>query len=276
VIAAVALWIAPLGLGLFGQLAPAEVLDERALENEFDAAVRLRRAGEPARAAAAFERLAAEHPRSRTASRALTSAAELYEWQLGQIDRASALYDRVLAGRDNAPGVMPALRQRLDIERRRGGPLSELRLIHLLRERSPDASFAPYLLLRSGEVLFRDLSRLEEALLPLELMLRSAPRSTRVPEALMLAASIERALHRPEAALERYRAIVARRESSFIIGEYDSARVDDAYFALAETLERDLHRPTEAAEAYRRLVTEVPESVLVRKASRRAAALSGR
>lgn len=229
----------------------------------FEAAATLRRQGKLKEAAQAFEQLASDFPHGRRAAQALTTAAEIYQWQLDDPAAAARLFERALAGPSDLPGVMPALTQRLSIERERGGPKAEVSLIDALIRRRAKAEYTPYLLLRASRVLLEDLQDPAHALEPVELLLSSYGSSTWSDDGLFLRAKIRRRLGRPEEALKDYRKIIASEEPSLIVGEYDSDLLDDAYLALADTLRDDLHRAAPAEDAYRNLVDAVPDSVFV-------------
>lgn len=239
-----------------------------------DEARALARAGEHRRAAEAYEQVAARFPKTPIASRALASAGALWQWDLDEPARARVLYDRVLAGPLDAPGAMPALIQRLELERDTGGARGELVLVRALLSRGPSVEVAaPYLLGRAA-VLLEELGELEAAVLGLAELRRRFPRSTRADDAAMHEAALLRRLGRPREAIALYRAVIATGDDSFIVGEYNSTRLDDAYFELAETYRRELAEVARAIDAYLRLVDEVPLSRRVDDALHQAAALA--
>src|SRR5262245_34699633 len=121
--------------------------DAPAVLRAYDEAALLRKQGQHAEAARRFVALADAHPNARRATRALTSAAEIHQWQTGDLLRAAALYDRVLAGPDERPGVRAALEQRLFIERERGGARAELQLVHRLYATNHGPERGPVLLM---------------------------------------------------------------------------------------------------------------------------------
>lgn len=239
----------------------------------YEAIARLRRAGKKREAAESFERLAAEFPASRLAPRALASAAAIWHWDLEDLGRARALYDQVLAGPDDLPGVQPALVGRLAIERDEKGPRGELALVEQLYQARPRGAYAPWLLLRAALILDVDLGQTAAALAPLKRIRESFPRSTRAAAAAMREAAMLRKLHRAREAIVVYQTITAKEETSLIVGEYNSSRLDDAYFEIAETYRLDLGDPERAESAYLALVDHVPESRWVDDALFRAAEL---
>jgi len=194
------------------------------------------------------------------AARALEVAGAIHEWDLDDPEGARRLFDRVLKGPDDRPGVLPALIQRLGIERDRGGPKAELELARRIDRARPNAVFAPWLLLRAAEILDADLGDLEGALVPLERIRTSFPHSTRVDEAEMKAAEILRKLKRPQKALLRYRAIIDTESTSLIVGDYNSTKLDDAYYQTAETYRIDLRDGDAAIAGYEALIEHVPLS----------------
>jgi tetratricopeptide (TPR) repeat protein len=236
---------------------------ERVIQMEYDAANDSRRRGKKKEAAERFEALAADHPTSRLASRALASAGAIQQWDLGDIDKAVSLYDRVLKGPDDRPGIMPALIQRLGIERDRAGPRAELAFAEKLDRARPNASYAPWLLLHAASILADDLADPKRALAPLERIRKSFAKSTRADEALMKEAELLRRLGRPREALRLYRAIIDTESSSLVVGDYNSTKLDDAYYQTGETCRRDLKDGERALEAYEALVEHLPLSRLV-------------
>lgn len=230
-------------------------------ERELDQARGRRRSGDFAAAAQAFEAFADHHPHSRRWAQALTAAAELYHWQLDAPAAAARLYERALEAPSDLPGVMPALTQRLSLERDRGGALAELELIEHLLQRRSNADYAPYLLLRAAKLLDAELSDPARALLTAQRAVARAAQTSWADDALFLEASLLRKAGRGPEALRAWRQIIASQEPSLIVGEYDSDLLDDAYYQVAVTLEAS--DPRAAEEAYRAVAAEVPDSVWV-------------
>ncbi|MCK6546211.1 hypothetical protein L6R52_10205 [Myxococcota bacterium] len=247
--------------------------EEDAAQVAYDHATDLRRAGRLRGAAERFEAIAETYPNTRLAPRALATAGAIWHWDLGEPARAKALYDRVIAGPADRPGAFPALLQRLALERELAGPKGELALVEALIRASPRAERAPFLFMRASE-LYGELGQREEALRPLTKLLELAPRSSRADEARMRAAKLLRGLGRPKEALAHYDAIIATKSSSWIVGEYDSTKLDDAYLARAETLHEELRDARAAEQAYRKLADDLPDSRLVDDALHRAAQLA--
>lgn len=253
--------------------------EDRVFLLDYAAISKARRGGRALEAANRFEALVADHPNSRYAQRALASAGAIRQWDLDEIDHARELYDRVLEGPDERPGIMPSLAARLGLERDAGGPRAELALIEKLDRRRPNASYAPYLLIRAAEILAGDLDAPKAALAPLERLRISFPRSTRADKGMMREASILRRLGQPNDALKLYRAIMEKERTSFIVGEYNSSELDDAYFEMAETYRLDLHDFDRAEAAYLVLVNHQQRSRYVDRAlfeASRLASLRGR
>jgi tetratricopeptide (TPR) repeat protein len=251
-----------------------EVTEEDAAQVAYDHATDLRRAGRLHDAAERFEAIAETYPNARLAPRALATAGAIWHWDLGAPERAKALYDRVLAGPADRPGTFPALLQRLALERDLAGARGELALVEKLILASPRSELAPLLYMRASQLYADDLARPEEALRALAKLLELAPRSSRADEARMRSADLLRGLGRPREALAHYDAIIATRSSSWIVGEYDSTKLDDAYLERAHTLHEDLREPLAAERAYRKLADELPDSRLVDDALHRAAQLA--
>jgi tetratricopeptide (TPR) repeat protein len=76
------------------------------------------------------------------------------------------------------------------------------------------------------------------------------------------AARISRALHDPEGAATRLRALLATREVALGTGSYFSIWLDDAQLALGQVLRDDLRDLPGAAAAFRRLPDDYPASIL--------------
>jgi tetratricopeptide (TPR) repeat protein len=236
-----------------------------------------RRAGRFAEARAAFEALAAQHPTSRRAVQALVAAATIASLQQDAPEQAITLLEAALRGPADVPGAMSALVQRLGLERDLRGPEAEWRVIQTLVARRPQAEYVPYLVIRAAR-LARATPALgaARALDPIR-GLTDDPRWQRtswLDDALFERAQVERDAREPEAALRTLRRLVARRETSLVVGEYDSDWTDDAYLGIAELLAGPLARPADARAAYEALVDEVPASVFVDDALHRAAQLA--
>jgi tetratricopeptide (TPR) repeat protein len=75
-------------------------------------------------------------------------------------------------------------------------------------------------------------------------------------------ARISRALHDPEGAVTRLRALLATREVAFGAGSYFSIWLDDAQLELGKILRDDLHDLPGAVAAFRRLPEDYPASIL--------------
>ncbi|MCC7384416.1 MAG: hypothetical protein IT384_21395 [Deltaproteobacteria bacterium] len=243
-----------------------------AAEAAYQAAVALRRAGRFGEAAAAFEAIAPQHPRSRRAAQALVAAASIRWTQLDDERAARRLLRRALEGPADVPGVEQAMRQLAYLERRSGGPERELAFLNRLYQRRRQTELGPLLLERAAHILDADLSRPSEALALLEQLRDHHAGSTLRDDAALAEADLLRRLHRPEDALRPVRRVIASHQESFIVGEYDSSLLDDAYLLHAEILERDLGRLEASESQYLQLVRELPESILVDDALARAAA----
>jgi TolA-binding protein len=76
------------------------------------------------------------------------------------------------------------------------------------------------------------------------------------------AARISRALHDPQGAVTRLRALLATREVAFGAGSYFSIWLDDAQLELGKILRDDLHDLPGAAAAFRQLPRDYPASIL--------------
>lgn len=244
------------------------------LEHAYQKISELRRAGQYAAAAEAFEKLANENTESDLSQRALTTAAEIYQWNLGDVEKARALYDRVLLAPSDRRGVMPALVQRLNIERELRGLKAELELARALEARQPIAEYAPWLLLREAKILADELNDPASAIGLCERVRGEHLSSTYLDDALFFEARLLRAVKRPREAIGLYGAIIASKQKSLIVGSYDSTYLDDAYFQVAETLRADLREAALAERAYLELVDAVPLSVFVDDALRQAILLA--
>lgn len=252
----IALWLLAVPIDPPGTVDPAA-------EHAYAGAVQLRREGRHRDAAEAFEALAAAHPSSRLAPRALAAAGSLYQWQLAEPARAARLYDRVIAAPDHVPGRMLALNQRLAIERERSGAKAELVLIDRLYDDRKKGELAPYLLLRASHLLAGELKQPERALIAARRLVEFFAHTSWWDEGELQVARLLRRTGRPAEALPHYRRLISTRRPSFIVGEYDSDLLDEAYFELAETLEKELQRGEDAERAYLNLVRELPESIWV-------------
>lgn len=245
-----------------------------AAEAAYEAAATLRRAGRFGEAAAAFEAIAPRYPQSRRAVQALVAAASIRWTQLDDERTARRLLWRALEGPADVPGLEQAMRQLAYLERRSGGPERELAFLKRLYQRRARTELGPLLLERAARILDVDLHRPSEALALLEQLREHHAGSTLRDDAALAEADLLRRLHRPEDALRPVRRVIASHQESFIVGEYDSSLLDDAYLLHAEILERDLGRLDAAESQYLQLVRELPESILVDDALARAAAIA--
>jgi tetratricopeptide (TPR) repeat protein len=234
-----------------------------ALEAEYRAISAIRRTGDYAAAAAAFEKLANSNPESDLWQRALATAAAIHQWDLGNPVKAKSLYDRILAGHSARRGVLPALVQRLQLERAELGVNAELELCRTLEKRAPKAEHAPWLLIHGAKILADELDDLATAIGMLERVRREHEETTYVDDALFLEADYLRRLGRPSAALIMYGALIDSQMKSLIVGSYDSVFLDDAFFQKAETLRLEMKNAAKAEKAYLELVERVPNSTLV-------------
>ncbi|HEY0989680.1 MAG TPA: tetratricopeptide repeat protein, partial [Kofleriaceae bacterium] len=75
-------------------------------------------------------------------------------------------------------------------------------------------------------------------------------------------ARISRALHDPQGAVTRLRALLATREVALLAGSYFSIWLDDAQLELGKILRDDLHDLPGAVAAFRRLPLDYPASIL--------------
>jgi tetratricopeptide (TPR) repeat protein len=76
------------------------------------------------------------------------------------------------------------------------------------------------------------------------------------------AANLSRAMHDPQGAVTRLRALLRTREVAFGAGSYFSIWLDDAQLLLGQILRDDLHDPAGAAAAFRQLGKDYPDSIL--------------
>lgn len=239
------------------------------LQAEYDRISHQRRAGELRAAAQAYEALANSNPESELAQRALTTAAEIHHWNLNDLAKASALYDRVLLGRDDRRGVMPALIGRLWIEQNERGVKATLELAKTLETKTPKAEFAPWLLLHMAKLYAEELRDLSAAIALCRRVRIEHAETTYLDDAQFLEAGLLRKLKKPREALPLYGAIIDSKSTSLIVGSYNSTYLDDAYFQVAETLLLELKDEALAKKAYLELIKETPDSILVDDAQRR-------
>lgn len=239
------------------------------LQAEYDRISHQRRAGEHRAAAQAYEALANANPESEIAQRALATAAQIHHWNLNDLAKARALYDRVLLGRDDRRGVMPALIGRLWIENKERGVKAELELARALETKTPKAEFAPWLLLHSAKLYAEELRDFTAAIALCARVRSEHAETTYLDDAQFMEAGLLRRLKRPREALSLYGAIIDSKSSSLIVGSYNSTYLDDAYFQVAETLRLELKDPALAKKAYRELIDAMPDSILADDALRR-------
>jgi TolA-binding protein len=88
------------------------------------------------------------------------------------------------------------------------------------------------------------------------------PRSGMRDDARWHGARISRALHDPQGAVTRLRALLATREVALLAGSYFSIWLDDAQLELGKILRDDLRDLPGAVAAFRRLPDDYPASIL--------------
>jgi TolA-binding protein len=88
------------------------------------------------------------------------------------------------------------------------------------------------------------------------------PRSGMRDDARWHGARLSRALHDPQGAVTRLRALLATREVALLAGSYFSIWLDDAQLELGKVLRDDLHDLPGAAAAFRQLPEDYPASIL--------------
>lgn len=264
---------------------------------EHDAATTATARGDHETAAQRWERAAARAPDPRTRDEALYRRAASLE-RAGQLAAAERAYTELAAGNGERAPRAAFERARLALatgDRDRGYSLliTAVRafpdsglaaraagdyLDHVSRQRGPEAAAHEALRLatelegREVEERLRyehaqrleALRRLPDALAAyLELARRFPyPEGGYWDQALLRAAELERALHRPRRALAHLEALLAERETARITGSYERPAFAQARFRIAEIYRDALRDGARARAEFRRVWSDHPKTLL--------------
>jgi tetratricopeptide (TPR) repeat protein len=221
----------------------------------------LDRLGRHADAAAAFERAGAfeANPADSADGWAEAGNARL---KLGQIDRAyDDLWNAIITWPDEA-GAERALRTILRDGRVRG-PAILYQGLAMVAMRLADSEIADDALYDMADLATHELHDPPAAIDVYDRLARLYPKSSLRDDSLWNAANLARAEGDALGALKRYRQLTAARETSYIVGSYNSPWMDDAQLAIALVLRDDLNEPAKAVPELQRIPKDYPTSTLL-------------
>jgi tetratricopeptide (TPR) repeat protein len=194
-------------------------------------------------------------------AQALVSAARL-RFEQGDERGAYALTWRVLGEYPDTSYADEALR-RVVRDGRARDPKELARVLWGLYRRLGQTAVGDNLLAVLAELGERELARPDEAQRSWDLLVEAHPKSPLWDDAVWHAARLAAAAGDFAGAERRWRLLLARRESSFLVGSYNSVWMDDAQLALGVALRDRLDRPRDAAAELERLPQHFPDSVLL-------------
>jgi tetratricopeptide (TPR) repeat protein len=231
-------------------------------EARYRAAASFQRAGNNGRAAALYDRIARETPRSARSARAAFDGALL------ELSHGNARYGErlllsfVLEHADS--GVAPrALVLYLGRFEQRGGTKDALAELERLAGRLENTELAERVMYERG----RYLERLERAAEARDAYLECArlhgyPRGALWDDALWRAAEIDEHLGNPRAAIAHLERMLREREPSHLQGSYERPRYAEAQFKIAELYRDKIKNLLRARRAFRKVSQEHTTSVL--------------
>jgi TolA-binding protein len=230
-----------------------------ALRGRADALERLDRHED---AAAAYEAIPAQLPGDPATAAAALAAAARVRLALGQDARAYDLDWRVIVEYPDESAADDALRSVVADGRGRN-PRELYGALRDLYARLAGTAVGDNLLWAMARIARDDLHDDAAALDALDRMVAAHPKSPFADDALWEGAALARARHDPEGALRRLRALLATRETSWIVGSYLSPHLPPAALEVGRILRDDLGQPREALAAFARVGADYPTSTLV-------------
>jgi len=229
-----------------------------ALAGQASALVRL---GRPAEAAATYERIPSEAPgQPEPAASALVAAGGL-RLELGEEVRAYQLFWRALVEFPDETAAEDALRHVVRDGRRRN-PRQLHDVLRDLHARLGGTAVGDNLLFAMADLSEKDLADPLGAVDACDRLAALYPGSPLRDDALWIAARLLRGRGDAEGALRRLRALLATRETAWIVGSYHSVHLDDAQLEAGVLLRDELGRPREAVAEFERVGVDYPESTL--------------
>ena len=223
-------------------------------------AATLERLGRRAEAIAAYLAVPTGDVTSEAAAQALVSAARL-DLEAGADEAAYDLFWRVVTAYPDASAADEALR-RVVRDGRTRDPAQLARVLGELYRRLAGTAVADNLLLAQAELEEGELGRPAEARATYDRLAEAHPKSPLWDDAVWHGARLAAAAADFAGAEARYRRLLARHETSFLVGTYNSVWMDDAELALAVLLRDRLGRPADAVRELERLPRRYPDSVL--------------
>lgn len=213
-------------------------------------------------AAVAYEAIPARFPRDAEAGASAVVAAARIRLALGQEARAYDLFWHAILHAPDTSAAEDAVRDVVADARNRNAR----ELYGVLRDlyvRLAATAVGDNLLWAMARLARDEIHDDVTALADLDRLVLAHKESPFRDDALFESAELARRAADTEGAVRRLRALLATRESSWIIGSYLSPHLPAAQLELGRILRDDLHRPGEALAAFARVEKDYPTSTLV-------------
>lgn len=215
----------------------------------------------PGDAAAAYESIPSALPDSHeTAATALTRAAHIH-LLLGADERAYALAWRVITVLPDTSSADEALRV-IVADGRRRDPRALYGVLRDLYARLATTAIGDNLLWAMAGLARAELSDDGTALAVLDRLVLAHSKSPFLDDALWSGAAIARRHGDASGALRRLQALLARRETSWLVGSYFSPHMPEAQLEAGRLLRDDLGRSSDALASFEKLERDYPQSTL--------------
>ncbi len=207
-----------------------------------------------AEAVVVLDAIAAKRPQSRRTARALFDASRIRMDELGETEAAMSGFDRVIHRYPDDGNGARALYFRLSPFRDADDPEGAIAYLDALYPEVYGSTLADDVLRHKAELLLSE-GRRDEARAALELLVHNHPhpQGHRWDDALMTLADMDLEDGRPEAAIERLRAIVAVYDSTTLAGSYTLPTIPRAQMRIAQIYRDELEDHDAADRAYREM-----------------------
>jgi tetratricopeptide (TPR) repeat protein len=221
----------------------------------------LERLGRPDEAAQAYEDCAAAIPDADATAAGCLHAAAMLRLRLGQDARAYDLFWKVIVAFPDETAAEDALRVVVRDGRRRA-PAQLDDVLGRLYERLAESELADNLLFARADVREHELGDPRGALDLADRLVERYPTAALADDALWVGANLARRLDDPKGALRRLEALLATRETAYLVGSYHSIWLDDAQLLAAVIWRDDLGEPKRALALLGDLPRHYPDSIL--------------
>lgn len=228
---------------------------------QYRLAVITEREGRHRRAVSQYEALWETGEPDEVSGHAVYRAARLMYDHLDAPQDALRLWEGLLRALPEVVAADRALHAVLDHYDRAGDTLSALIVIDRLYRKLKETKLGDNLLFRRAAIS-RQRGELPSAILAYERLLERYPLSGLTDNTRWILAEIHRAEGHHGKALAQLKRLAEDRESSWLVGSYDSEFADDARFRRGVIYLTDLRNPRRAEEEFERFVREFPTSML--------------